>query len=111
MEQKLNHKCDICGKEYYFCPDCGNAKSFTPWRTIVDSIEHYKIFLIIKDYTNKYIDVKEAKRLLNNQDLSELDTFRDEIKNVINDILSYEDTVITEKKKKVSKIVNSEIKN
>lgn len=107
MEQN-NHKCDICGNEYYFCPDCGNAKSFTPWRTIADSVEHYKIFLILRDYTNKYIDITEAKRLLSMRDLNGLDNFRLEIKNVINDILAYQDIVTVTSKKKTNKIVNSE---
>lgn len=110
--QQNNHKCDICGKDYYYCYSCSGIESFTPWRTITDSIEHYKIFLIIKDYTNKYIDIKETKRLLSSQDLSDLETFRYEIKNVINEILSYEEAVVNiVNKKKTSKIVNSEKTN
>jgi hypothetical protein len=100
MSEKYNHKCAICGNENYFCADCNNAKTFTPWRTIVDSIEHYKIFLIINDLTNKHIDIDTAKKMLNERDLSDLDNFVPEIKKVINDIMSYENIVSSNKRKK-----------
>jgi len=94
VSEQLNHSCAICGEKYHFCKDCSDATSFTPWRTIVDSVEHYKIYLIIHDYTNKHIDKSEAKRLLNERDLVELDNFVTEIQSVIKDILSYEEVKI-----------------
>lgn len=88
MSENLNHTCDICGEKYHFCTTCSNIESFTPWRTIVDSIEHYKIFLIIRDYTNKNISKDEAKTQLEELDLSELDSFVTEIKTVIKEIMA-----------------------
>lgn len=92
MSEQFNHTCSICGEKYHFCKDCSDASNFTPWRTIVDSIEHYKIFIIINDYTNKNIDKAEAKKQLSERDLTGLDTFVNEIKLVIEDILKYEDS-------------------
>jgi hypothetical protein len=94
MSENLNHECSICGQKYHFCIDCGNAKTFTPWRTIVDTIEHYKIFIIIRDYVNGYISKDEAKKQMSERDLTELDSFVLEIKDKINEILR-EDTVIS----------------
>ena len=107
MSEHLNHQCSICGKKYHFCLDCGNAKSFTPWRTIVDTIEHYKIFIIIRDYVNKNINKSEAKLQLNKLDLSEIDIFVPEIKIVIEDILKEEEVVIKKINKKSKTHVNS----
>ncbi|MEY8352601.1 hypothetical protein AALB39_04500 [Lachnospiraceae bacterium 54-53] len=81
-----NAKCSICGKRYHLCLNCSNTKTFTPWRSITDTIECYKIFLIIRDYTNKYISKVEARSQLENYDLSELDSFEDNIRSVINEI-------------------------
>lgn len=87
---KNNAKCSICGQEYNVCITCAKTKTYAPWRTIVDSIEHYKIYIIIRDYTNKYIDKNKAKKLLLERDLSDLDTFVLEIKNIINEIMKEE---------------------
>ena len=35
-----------------------------PWRTITDSIEHYKIFLTLSDYNNEKITKEIAKEQL-----------------------------------------------
>ena len=106
MSEHLNHQCSICGKKYHFCLDCGNAKSFTPWRTIVDTIEHYKIFIIIRNYVNKNINKSEAKLQLNKLDLSEIDIFVPEIKIVIEDILK-EEVIVKKINKKSKTHVNS----
>lgn len=101
MIEKPNHTCSICGTGYNACSGCMDVKSYTPWRTIVDSIEHYKIFLIIRDYTNKYIDIKTAREQLQKCNLNGLDTFVPEIKNIIEYILSYEEESKAVKTKRV----------
>lgn len=100
MSEKINQNCSICGKGYHFCVDCGSMETFTPWRTIVDSVEHYKIFLILRDYTNKYIDIAEAKKLLSERDLNGLDDFVIEIKETIKNIMSYKEVVSVSTNKK-----------
>lgn len=94
-----NAFCSICGKPYHKCNSCSDSK-MKPWRSIVDTINHYKIYLIIADYTNKKISKEKAKELLSACDISDYKTFVPEIKKVIGDITK------TEKKqiKKVSKI-------
>jgi hypothetical protein len=95
MSDKASHICSVCGTEYHYCPDCNDAKSFTPWRTIVDTIEHYKIFLIIRDYTNKDCDISGTKKLLLQIDLTDLDNFVPEMQSVIESILSYKEVQVS----------------
>lgn len=83
---KHNATCSICGKEYTVCQSCIEQKTFKPWRTVTDTIEHYKIYLAIHGYTISK-DKKQAKQELENCDLSELDNFNSEIKFVIKEIM------------------------
>lgn len=87
MESNINAYCSICGTGYHICKSCSEQKTFKPWRTVVDSVEHYKIYLALHGYTlskNKEI----AKQELHKCDLSDLDKFKPEIKAVIEDILA-----------------------
>jgi hypothetical protein len=94
MPEILNHTCSICGKKYSGCDTCDSTKTYMPWRTIVDTQEHYKIFMIIRDYENKHIDKSEAKKQLSKIDLSEKDNFVIEIKNKIDEILQIDNVSV-----------------
>lgn len=85
-ENKINAFCKICGSGYNVCNSCLEQKTFKPWRNITDSIEHYKIYLAIHGYTISN-DKKKAKKELESCNLSDLDSFKDEIKNVIKEIM------------------------
>lgn len=89
MSEKINAWCDICGKGYHVCSTCQDITSFTPWRIITDTREHYKIFLILSEY-NKTKDKKTARKELSTCDLSELESFNDNIKNAIKRIMAEE---------------------
>ena len=87
MAQELNATCDICGKKYHVCNSCKEVKSFTPWRTVTDTMQHYLIFLALSEYT-KTKDKEKAKEELSKCDLSELDTFNENIKTAIKEIMA-----------------------
>ena len=87
MSQELNATCDICGKKYHICSSCKEVKSFTPWRTVTDTMQHYLIFLALSEYT-KTKDKEKVKEELSKCDLSELDTFNENIKTVIKEIMA-----------------------
>ena len=79
-------KCAICNNEYEVCNTCKNQKIFKPWRTVTDTIDHYKIYLAIHSYTiskNKEL----AKEELQKCNLTGLESFNSEIKSVINEIM------------------------
>ena len=94
MAQELNATCDICGKKYHICSSCKEVKSFTPWRTVTDTMQHYLIFLALSEYT-KTKDKEKAKEELSKCDLSELDTFNENIKSAIKEIMAKEKNVET----------------
>ncbi len=85
MSELLNGVCDICGKRYSVCKTCQTVKTFKPWRTITDTLEHYKIFIALSEYTRTK-NKEEAKEQLSHCDLSDLESFPDRIKKVIKEI-------------------------
>lgn len=87
MESKTNAVCDICGRSYKVCRTCQGIQSFKPWRTIVDTLEHYRIFLVLSEYTNTH-DKEKAKHDLGYCNLDELDTFTENTKKAISEILA-----------------------
>ena len=113
MSEKLNAKCDICGKRYHICNTCREITSFTPWRMVTDTIEHYKIFLILSEYTQDE-NKSKARESLSSCDLSELDSFNDNIKNVIKEIMKEEKTnmkSVDSSSKKTVKKTSSKVSN
>ena len=106
MSKKINHWCVVCGKGYHACDSCNEIKSFTPWRSLTDSIEHFKIFSVLKDYNNNLIDKNEAKEMLSNVDLSDKDSFKESSKRLIDDIFKEDIVQKVTKKKSFSKIVD-----
>ena len=97
MAETLNATCAICGKTYHACNTCSSIKTFKPWRTITDSINCYKIYQIVYDYTNKIIDKDKAKELIS--DCVMPDTFQPHIKKVINEIMDVDKVKKTTSKK------------
>jgi hypothetical protein len=80
-------KCQICGKEYNYCPKCRNIGS---WRAIVDTHECYQIAMILIEYREGIIDeIKasehfEAIGIKANSDLSHLlDAVARDVKKII----------------------------
>lgn len=92
MALENNATCAICGKPYRVCSTCKEITLYTPWRTIVDTIPHYKIYLILCEYT-KTQNIDKAKEALSECDLSELNTFDEDIKKVIKKILEKEENI------------------
>ena len=108
MSNKINHWCIICGKGYHACDSCDPVKSFTPWRTIADTIDHYKIYMIIKQYNSKMITKTEAKNMLTNIDLTGIKTFKDNVKTTLNEILKEDGFGRKSSKKKATEEVTVE---
>ena len=103
MSNTNNAICSICGKPYKVCNSCLEQKTFKPWRTVTDTIEHYKIYMAIHGYTisnNK----KKAKDELEKCDLSGLEDFNPEIKKVIKEILAKPKVTKTVLKKEITDV-------
>lgn len=91
MGSQYNATCDICGRPYELCLVCRDMMALRPWRTHTDTSEHYKVYQVLLGYNTGVYDIAEAKAKLLNIDLSDKDIYATEIKEVINEILAYED--------------------
>lgn len=109
MSKKINHWCIICGKGYHACDSCDEIQSFTPWRKLADTPEHYKLYILLKQYNSKLITKDEAKSMLANIDLTGMETFKESAKVVLDEILK-EDTPTrkTSRKKVVEEVADNE---
>lgn len=87
MKEKNNATCSICGKPYHMCASCKDMMRIRPWQLYTDVSEHFKVYQVLHGYSTKVYDKNEARDRLKNIDLSDLDSFRDNIKDIINDIL------------------------
>ena len=110
MSNKINHWCIICGKGYHACDSCDSVKSFTPWRAIADTVDHYKIYMVIKQYKSNLITKEEARAMLLNIDLTGMGNFKDSVKKRLDEILKEDVPVRKQSKKKAVKDIVEDIK-
>lgn len=87
MALENNAICSICGKPYRVCRTCEEVTSFTPWKTITDTLPHYMIYLVLAEY-NIDKNKDKAKKELEKCDLSGWESFDDDVKKVIEVIMS-----------------------
>lgn len=105
MAEHINSYCTVCGKGYHLCMSCNNHK-FTPWRSVTDTSEHYKIHQVLSAYNCGKYTKDEAKARLANVDLSDVETFRENVKNQIREIMADDVTDSDVKNKQI----DSEVK-
>lgn len=89
MGDKINAACAICGEGYHLCLSCKDIMKLNPWKQYTDTPEHYKIFQIIRGLSTGVYSKEEAKSKLQKLDLSDLDSFKDNIKKIIKEIIAY----------------------
>ena len=87
MAEKNNAICSICGKDYYMCLSCKDMMQIRPWQLHTDTSEHYKIYQTLRGFNTGVYTKEEAKSKLQMIDLSDFDNLRENIKNVIKDIV------------------------
>lgn len=119
MSEQINAYCTICGSGYHMCLSCKDKMRMSPWKMYTDSAEHYKIHQIIHGYSTKVYTEDEVRDKLKNVDLSDLETFKPNIKAIIKDILGKEEeksigTAVVSRRKnyKINKVeVNESVEN
>lgn len=109
-----NRTCKVCGKRYYFCPNCdwSERKDKPMWMIMFDCENCQKIYTVISDRFWKKISDEEAVARLLELDLSEMDklaTFNSSIKKEIEELLSsaekHDDAVAATTEPEVENIV------
>lgn len=86
-DNNINAYCSVCGRGYHICRTCLEQKTFKSWRTVTDTIGHYKIYLAVHGYAISK-DKDKAKAELQSCDLSDSGNFNPEIKAVIEEIMA-----------------------
>lgn len=87
MAQKNNAVCAICGSPYHMCISCKESMALTPWKMHTCSSEHYKVYQIIHGLSTKKYTKDEARMRFKEVDLSDLETFRPHIKDIVEDVI------------------------
>ncbi|WP_434311465.1 hypothetical protein [Hominifimenecus sp. rT4P-3] len=86
MSDNLNHRCLICGRRYYACDDCLKKRSFTPWRSITDTKEHYQLYLLLCDYRDGRLSRAEAREKLSRIEFSPEECL-ESVRQLLNEIM------------------------
>ena len=105
--KKHNSFCAICGKSYYYCNSCKDTAHLYPYKILTDTSEHYKVFMIIRGYNNGLYTKEETKEKLNNVDISDLETYKENIRDIIKDILKVDNKVEVVEEKEIKKKKNN----
>lgn len=90
-EQGNNAICSICGKSYYMCSSCKDMMKLEPYKLHTCCAEHFKVYQIIHGLSTGIYDKKETKTKLKRVNLSDFDSFRDNIKEVINKVMKVDE--------------------
>lgn len=105
---KANKICKVCGKHYYFCPNCNEnlANPKPSWYSLFDSEQCRDIFKLLTNYYLGKLSANEAKAQLISYDLSDLSEYDEDIVNQINTILATNDDVVELETEKIVNNVN-----
>lgn len=110
MAEKNNSTCAICGKGYHLCMSCKDKMKLTPWKVLTDTSEHYKIFQVVRGFCTGIYSKADAKKALQNVDLSDKDTFIEPVKKKIDEIMMDEKSANPVEEDTVAEEIEPEVK-
>ena len=104
MAKELNATCQICGKKYHMCRTCESHNgTWESWMQHTDTKDCFKIYTILYSHRLGEITDADAKNQLQKCDLSELETFKDNMKALIKSLLGLKNDSTKEEKVEVLK--------
>lgn len=87
---QANRICKTCGKEYFFCSHCEKSLNSPQWMLMWHDENCKTVYEIASDYAQGRISKKDAKVKLAKCDLKVLYTFNENIRNILEDIMTEE---------------------
>lgn len=90
---QVNRICKTCGKQYFYCTNCDKTLNSPQWMLMWHDENCKKVFEIVSDYAQKRISKEVAKAKIENCNLKVYYTFKDTIRNYIDEILEDVSTV------------------
>lgn len=109
MAEKHNATCKICGKSYYACMSCADTMKLHPFKSFTDTAEHFKVFQVVRGLSTGVYTKDEAKEKFKNIDLSDVESFRPHIRDIIKDVLK-EEKVVVKATEKIENTVVEDVK-
>jgi hypothetical protein len=104
-----NATCIVCGKKYHLCIACERSKAtWKTWKMIADTENCYEIYKVLNDYNFNKISKEEARNLLEKLDLKNVDTFKENVKSKIKEIMKRKKTSKVEKTIEVEDVIQEE---
>ena len=94
MTEKNNATCSICGSEYYVCLACKDKMKLHPYKIHCCSPSHFQVFQVVRGFSTGVYDKDEFKEKLKNIDLTDIESFRPHIRDIIKDVLKEEKVAI-----------------
>lgn len=92
MASKTNRKCVICGKKYYYCPECEEFRDKPHWMAAWCGNRCHETYEILVDYGTQKIDKSTAYKKIKTFDWSDIDSWENPVtQRDIKEILSYVD--------------------
>lgn len=88
---KLNKTCFLCQQQYSYCYSCPTELQYQSWKNLFDTENCKEIFNILCRHGQSTITDEEAKELLEQYDLSQKDSFTDNVKKHIDQIFCASD--------------------
>lgn len=85
---KLNRVCFTCGKKHSYCPTCYDDSHLESWHIMFDNENCKAIFEIVNKSFYGHITEEASIIQLEKCNLNDLETFNEDIKNDIKNILS-----------------------
>lgn len=111
MAEKYNANCSICGRPYHKCISCRDTMTLNPWKAFCCSSNHYKVHQVIRGFNNGVYTKDESKNKLKNIDILDIEDFKPHIKQIIENILEEEKSVLEAEAEVVEKPVHSRKRN
>jgi len=103
-----NRVCKTCQTVYKYCPNCYKDRYLPTWMVMFHEENCKNIFKILCDDYYKHISREKSIELLSHCNLENLESFEEDIKRQITDILS-EERSETEKKSAKEEIAENNI--
>ena len=99
---QTNRICKTCGKEYFFCTHCEKSLNSPQWMLMWHDENCKKVFEIASDYVQGRLSKSNAKEALSKCDLKVYYTFKENIRNIIDDIMTEEKVLEPQVEKEVT---------
>ena len=87
---QANRICKTCGKQYFFCSNCEKSSNSPQWMLMWHDLNCKKVFEIVSDYAQGRLSKSNAREALSKCDLKVYYTFKENIRNIIDDITTEE---------------------